>query len=364
MKGVLAIMIAFSLLVVEPAAADWRVQGRGFGHGVGLSQYGAQGMALEGYTARQILAHYYRGTSIGKIESGSVQRVLLQTEKAEIKVSGVGRIGSKRFKNNRSITIREEGGKIRVKRDGNWTFYNGKTLGVGGLFLKVSNTSLNGVSNGTYRGSLLVRSDDLGLYLVNRVATESYLRGVVASEVPASWNEQTLQAQAIAARSYALTTRLQRWFNHYSDTRSQMYKGVDGETKSTDRAVAKTRGQVATYQGKTIQAFYSSTSGGQTEDARYAFGSDFPYLRSVKDPFDSISPLHTWTRFFSQEDLNARLGQYIKGSIQSVSVTQRGTSPRALRVTIRSDIESVEITGATLKARLGLPDTWIESFSK
>jgi stage II sporulation protein D len=135
--------------------------------------------------------------------------------------------------------------------------------------------------------------------LVNVVGLDDYLLGVVPREMPASWGDDSLAAlvaQAVAARSYALAT-LKPTANYdlFDDDRSQVYGGVAAEDPRTTRAVQSTRGTVLTYDGAVITAFFFSTSGGRTEDVQNVFRSGpRPYLVSVPDPYDRISPYHDW----------------------------------------------------------------------
>ena len=117
------------------------------------------------------------------------------------------------------------------------------------------------------------------------------------AESPASWPAEALKAQAIAARTYAITTAKSAAFDHYADTRSQVYKGVGIETASTNAAVADTRGQIVTYQGQPVVTYFFSTSGGRTESVENtSLGREpRPWLQSVEDEFDNVSPRHRWT---------------------------------------------------------------------
>ena len=144
-----------------------------------------------------------------------------------------------------------------------------------------------------------VRADGLQGHLgrSTRSGLDDYLQGVVPAESPASWPAEALKAQAIAARTYAITTAKSADFDHYADTRSQVYKGVGIETASTNAAVAATRGQIVTYNGQPVVTYFFSTSGGKTEDVENTtLGNEpKPWLKSVEDEFDSVSPRHRWT---------------------------------------------------------------------
>ncbi len=146
-----------------------------------------------------------------------------------------------------------------------------------------------------YRGSLVIGRSGSGLYVVNDVPLESYLRGVVPREMPGELASEALRAQAVAARSYALATmKPHSSFDLYADTRSQVYGGIRAEHEATDRAVASTAGEVLSWQGGVATTYFSSTSGGRTAaigDA-WAGSNARPYLVSVADPFDARSPHH------------------------------------------------------------------------
>ena len=133
---------------------------------------------------------------------------------------------------------------------------------------------------GTYHGSLEVRTSSNGLDAINVVELEDYVRGVVAKESPASWPIEALKAQAVAARSYAISTAAHGTFDVFDDTRSQAYGGVGAETAKTDQAVAATHLQVVLYRGKVAQTFFFSTSGGHTENNEFSSLG----LRAAADP--------------------------------------------------------------------------------
>ena len=179
--------------------------------------------------------------------------------------------------------------------------------------------------------------------------------------MPSSWDLEALKAQATAARTYALATRKQGGvFDLYPDTRSQVYKGVTGEESRSNAAVRATAGLVVTYDGEPIVTYYFSTSGGMTENVENSFlGSDpQPHLKSVSDPYDEISPRHTWRLSFSTRQMDARLGRYSPGTFRRISVLTRGVSPRIVRARVHGSSGSRTISGPTLRARLGLYDTW------
>ena len=216
-----------------------------------------------------------------------------------------------------------------------------------------------------YRGELRAVPEGGRLALVNVVDLEDYLRGVVPREIPAAWSDDAFTAvvaQAVAARSYAIATMSPTAkYDVFDDDRSQVYGGVAGEDPRTTRAVARTRARVLTYRGAVITAFFFSTSGGRTESAANIFGAGAarPYLVSVPDGYDRISPLHVWPDrpTFTGARLARLLG--LPAPVTQLAVVRRGASPRVLeaRATVAGG-RTATVPGTALRTRLGLRDTW------
>ena len=117
--------------------------------------------------------------------------------------------------------------------------------------MRLMGPALNSVTSGLYRGDIEVRVDGGGVTAINELDMDSYLRGVVAGEMPSTWPLEALKVQAVAARTYALATRkTDGAFDQYPDTRSQVYRGVTGESVRSDAAVSDTAGQIVTYDGR------------------------------------------------------------------------------------------------------------------
>ena len=220
-------------------------------------------------------------------------------------------------------------------------------------------TTLSG--HGRYRGVLEFEPNVFnGLQVINSVGLEDYLQGVVPAESPSSWPAEALKAQAITARTYAITTAKSDDFDHYADTRSQVYKGVGIETASTNQAIADTRGQIVTYQGQPVVTYFFSTSGGRTESVENTNLGDEPrpWLKSVEDPYDDVSPRHRWTLKPSKASVAKKLGGLVKGSFKGIRVTKRGESPRIMTAEVVGSRGVTQTDGPTLRARLELYDTW------
>jgi stage II sporulation protein D len=363
----LTLALCACLLAAAPAAAAGRltIRGAGFGHGVGMSQYGALGLAEHGAGYAAILAHYYSGTALGVTDPGRPVRVLLQSTPT-VRFSGAARAGTRTLSPERTYLARARGGgqvALLSARGRRIAVFAGplQVEGADGT-LVLGGRAGNGHSNGRYRGLLELRPAILGgLDVVNQVTLEDYVRGVVAWESPSAWPLEALKAQAVAARTYAITTRRGGAFDQYPDTRSQMYGGMAAETPSTDRAVAETGGQVVTYAGLPVVTFFFSTSGGRTENVENtALGTTpRPWLKSVDDPYDSVSPRHTWKpTTLTLRRARVRLGGLVKGSLKGIQVVRRGRSPRIVLADVVGSRGRTRVSGATLRARLGLFDTW------
>jgi stage II sporulation protein D len=358
--------LAACLVAVTPAhgAARFTIRGAGFGHGVGMSQYGALGYAEHGAAYDEILRHYYSGTALGTTDPNRPVRVLLQST-STVRFSGAAQAGGTALVPGRSYRARAAGGAVvlsgaRGKRIATVT----GPLQVSGAdgALALGGRAGNGRSNGRYRGMLELRPGLLGgVDVVNVVDLEDYVRGVVAWESPSSWPIEALKAQAVAARTYAITTKRSGTFDQYPDTRSQMYGGVAAETASTDAAVAATAGQVVTYAGEPVVTYFFSTSGGRTENVENTVlgTSPRPWLKSVADPYDAVSPRHVWKPVkLSMRAAQGKLAGLVKGSFRGIKVVRRGRSPRIVAADVIGSHGRTRVSGATLRARLGLFDTW------
>ncbi|MGI8802134.1 MAG: SpoIID/LytB domain-containing protein [Solirubrobacteraceae bacterium] len=362
-------LLAASLIsaLAAPAAAGAApmvlIYGGGSGHGVGMSQYGAYGLALHGFDYRAILAHYYTGTTIGQAPSGRVVRVLMQRALGSVAFTGAARAGGRRLAAH-SVYRASAAGRSRVTISGPrgliGTFPAPLVVTPASGALTLEGTAGNGRRNGHYRGSLEVRPDGGAVDAIDLVGIDDYARGVVAVESDASWPLAELEAQAVAARTYAITETGHQGFDVYSDTRSQLYVGVAGETPATDRAVAMTAGEVVTYQGRPVITFYFDTSGGRTESIQNAFAGTppAPWLVSVDDPYDAVSPRHRFNLRLTLGEAQARLGSLVRGTLRAIVVTKRGVSPRVIRATVVGSAGQTTVSGTALQARFGLPDTW------
>lgn len=326
------------------AGALFLIDGAGWGNGLGMSQWGAEGFAVHGWDYRQILAHYYPHTTLGVAHDRPVRILLAEKEQR--------------------VTIRSSAPFLLVDARSHRFHLQARTLRFGPR-LRLGGRSLVppvSVEPGAqplvldgagYRGSFTLLRDHAGLSVVNTVPLETYLRGVVSSEMPDGWLLQAYEAQAVAARSYAVADiRPAARFDLYADGRSQSYTGIAAENPTTAAAVDRTAGQVLTYGGAVIRALYDSDSGGRTaavQDVEPG-SAPIPYLQSVSDPYDSISPYRHWRVTLGADDLASRLGLPV-----SDLLVDHAPSGVATQVgVVGPGGGSTSLTAAAFSQRLGL----------
>ena len=362
----IALLTALALFLAVPATAGAAVRhvvkGAGFGHGIGMSQYGAYGYALEGSNYRGILEHYYSGTTLSSAPGAPV-RVLLQPVDPYIRFRGATNANGRGLRPGTTYIARLARSGISVKTSSGKrvaTFASPLRVGAGGNDpVRLLGPALNSIRDGLYRGVIEVIPDGGGLTAINVIDLDPYLKGVVAGEMPSSWPLEALKVQAVAARTYALATRKTTGnFDQYPDTRSQVYKGVVGESVSSNAAVDQTAGEILTYDGVPAVTYYFSTSGGHTENVEYSFVGSLskPWLVGVPDPYDHHSPYHRWQASFSSSTLDRALGA--PGKFVRLKALQRGVSPRVVRAQVIGTSGKRTVSGPQVRAALGLRDTW------
>jgi stage II sporulation protein D len=355
--------------------ATIRFHWRGYGHGVGMSQYGARGRALAGQEAREILDHYYQGTTTAKLDPATSIRVLVLADLRATSGSPLVLYARRgpwtldgvdgQFPADAKVTV-------TPSTSGGATTWRMTVTALDGAVLRNAATGYfrmrpaNGdtrfeVANRAsdydrYRGNLRMVLDKVGpiANVVNEINLESYLRGVVPAEMPASWPTEALRAQSIAARSYA-ARRLrpgESYFDVRDDTSSQVYLGSKAETTSTNAAIGATAGQVRTSGSAIANTLFHSAGGGATEHNENVYVSPtgakvagpVSYLRGSRDrrpdgtAYDDASPYATWaTTTYTGAQLSAILARDPRtdvGTLTSIDLRQRGVSGRLIRVVL------------------------------
>ena len=345
--------------------------GRGYGHGVGLSQYGARGRALAGQTAGTILAHYFQGTTLATVSASAPVRILvlapikptaakpiiLHGRGAPFTIDGV----SGTFPVGAKVAVWPSGSGFAIQvNSSSGTLLRKTTSAAEDIRLRSGadpgriEVDTKPVADDTYRGVIRLLGASGGVSAINEVGLDLYLRGVVPAEMPASWPAEALKAQAIAARSYAEEHVRPGTgsYDLFDDTRSQVYHGSLGETTVTNTIVTATAGQVLKSGSAIINALYHSADGGATEDNENVFTSSTgqieagpaSYLRgsSDRDPsgvsYDSASPhatwhtaTYTWAQLSSIFDADSRTNV---GTLTALDLSDTGVSGRPIKVVL------------------------------
>ena len=349
-----------------PSDGVLRLTGHGFGHGHGMSQYGAQGAALRGLTHQQILAFYYPGTTLGTT-SGSMRVRLLSAGTGSLVVTNASGLRVRSAGSTASYDMVGTGvSQWRLRKSGSTTvldsydgsWHNGvRTLaGAAELYGPTTLGLRDSGSTKPYRGALRLTTEG---YPVSVVGVDDYVRGVVASEMPASWQASALRSQSVAARTYGAFDRAAHTSRSYDtcDTTScQVYGGVGREDSRSNAAVTATAAQVLTYDGAPAFTQFSSSSGGWT-----SAGSQ-PYLPAKADPYDSFSgnSVHTWSTAITRAAV-AKAWPSL-GTLARVVVTQRDGNGewygRVEKVVLDGTRSNVTVSGDTFRSKLGLRSSW------
>ncbi|GAA1592070.1 hypothetical protein GCM10009804_55480 [Kribbella hippodromi] len=386
-RGIAAIVLSSTVISataqareIDPAAtadAATTIAGRGFGHGRGMSQYGAQGAAIAGKSVKQILDFYYPGTTTAKA-TGSI-RVRISADTTDgVRVGAVSGLQVRSLATGKVYTLPrattmnqwsidpngEHGTKLSSydAKTKKWTLYKTFTGMAQFEGAPVIGLVLPSGAVRKYRGAL--RAIDVsGTHLdtVNVLSLEYYLRGVVPREAITSWKPAALQAQAVAARTYSVYHRNRassRAYDLCDTTSCQVYGGYDSEETSTNNAIAATAGQIRLYNGKPIIAEFSSSNGGATA------AGDAPYQLLKADGWDGYprngNPNVTWTVTRSAADLQAT---FDVGSIRSLRVLKRtGVGPgggRALTIQAVGSKGTRVLSADQVRIRLHLRSGWI-----
>jgi len=220
--------------------------------------------------------------------------------------------------------------KLSVKYD-NGIVINGKKCGTGRI--ELTSSSIMSVGKKKYRGRLILHDDMDNVLVVNALPLEEYLYGVLPSEISPSWPTETLKAQAVAARTFALYYRIKSKDKRYdldNTVNSQVYNGMNIESKFTNEAVNATAGVVITYEDRIIEAFFHANSGGRTADSSEVWGGKLGYLKSVSDDYCGKGSHYKWETKLSREKMSEILGKVGAniGTPNSFSIESRTPSGR------------------------------------
>ncbi|EGL82040.1 SpoIID/LytB domain protein [Caldalkalibacillus thermarum TA2.A1] len=365
------------------------IRGGGFGHRVGMSQWGAQGLARSGVSYDKILSHYYPGTRLEQRYNDSSQQVTVSLNngnsrqewivKAPNGANIIDSTGKPAGQLDSNVTYRlsSEGQSLKFEKlNSNGTVASTQTVTGTSVNLNPGNSviEINFSSNDIrkYTGTLKAEIDK-GIKLTNIVNLDNYLNGVVPYEAYASWNIEALKAQTVAARTFAAS----RSFNVRDTQSDQVYRGVyEGQYANNVRsAVQGTNGQVLIFNGSLASSVYSASNGGWIESNVHGFGSStqFAYLQGREDVYGSskIIPeqkttdngphslsLYRWERYVTKSAIESAWPSI--GQFQAYQITERAAGRGAETIKITGSKGTVSVNGREFRSKLGLPSTLIE----
>ena len=361
-----------------PAGRSVVLVGHGFGHGHGMSQYGAQGAAKQGLTYRQIIDFYYPGTTWSEV-SGGVRVLISADTTSDVVVKAVPGLrltdigssttyplpmpsGVKRWR----ITVGAGHKSVVQYLTGTWHRWRpgGRAALVGdGQFGASTPLTLFTPSGArTYRGALRSASPVVGgkaRDTVNVLSMDDYLQGVIPREMPASWLPEAVRAQAVAARTYATWSRDQyptRYYQICDTSYCQVYGGQGAEDPRSNDAVTATANQILTYDGKPAFTQFSSSSGGWTS------AGSVPYLTARADPYDDYTgnPVHAWSTDLGAARIERAYPAL--GTLKGIQVTRRDGNGdwkgRVWTLVLDGTKSDVTVSGDSFRARFGLRSAW------
>ena len=372
---------------VTPNNSTITITGAGWGHGRGMSQYGAYGAAKQGKSFTDILSFYYPGTSVSDVTGGDTVRVLISADNDNrlhfpvdpgVQVSDSAGVtltvptGSKykfwrisRTSAGRVLTYKSTSGswvtyKTKLDPKRVWSVSNPSTGAV--------KLAMPGGSVRTYSGRLAFRFSGSGAQIINYVPMETYLRSVVPSEMPAGWGTtsnkglEALKAQSVAARTYAARLRSTRpstaLYDLCDTSACQVYKDNSGRAAQSDAAISATAGKVLTYRGSLALTEYTSSNGGLTA------ASSLAYQVSKLDPNEAyLSSVSSWTSAWTKTLSSSTVQKAYPtiGTLKSIQVlTRTGGEPfggRVASVKITGTKTSVTVSGSSFKSKFGLRET-------
>ncbi|MBR1860055.1 MAG: SpoIID/LytB domain-containing protein [Selenomonadaceae bacterium] len=278
--------------------------------------------------------------------------------------------------NNHNIKVINKNTEIVISNVGNRIHVNGQSINCSEMEFRPRNekelkdmqTQINGKM---YRGGVKVIATSSGLSIINIVAVEEYLRGVVPGEMSPSYHEEALKVQAVAARTFALVNRKRHKDSGYdlcNTTHCQVYNGVEAEHRITNKIIDETFGEVLFYNNKLIQALFHTDSGGMTENVIDVWGVDYPYLRAVSEIEKETG---AWTLRIPINDFSSKLAaaKHNVGTVKSIKITplkigkstaDRTASGRVKEINIQGTKGQTKITGTEMRSIFSLRSTLFE----
>ena len=374
------VVLAGGLVTTPASAADsWRVpqstsitiKGHGYGHGRGMSQYGAEGAARDGLGWREITEFYYPGTDRGRAGGQIRVHVSADTTDDLVVVPRPGLTVTDLSTDERAtlpdrdttrwrVVPADGGHRVQWLDGARWRTW--RTLAGNGSFAAAGEPVQLVTPSGfrSYRGRLTAVPLSGGRVTVNTVRLESYLRGVVPLEMPALWSPAAVRAQSVAARTYAAYERAHprsSAFDVYDTTASQVYGGVGAEHPASDAAIRATRRTVLEADGAPAFTQFSSSNGGWSVQGSVA------YQQAKQDPYDDWAgnPVHDWSITVWDSTFESHWSSL--GNLRRITVVRRDGNGdwggRVASLRLVGSRNTVTVSGDTMRSLLGLRSTWV-----
>lgn len=386
----------------QPVPSSFTFKGAGWGHGVGMSQYGAYGMALSGYTSKQILEHYYNPAQLTNTTEYASKdiRVQILTGVSTSKITPTDgklrvKFDKRTIESSKPVTFAVSGKKTKITVEGksytvpasskvtlewqktrSWAGDSKNTI----VNVPLANEGHSSVNYRHGKMEIVQRSGKLNLVNVLRLNDE-YLYGL--GEMPSSWAPAALQSQAIAGRTYAMSNlkyKVSCDCNVYDEVKSQKFVGWNKENEARGvigkrwvnavNATQKkkngvpTSAQVVKYKGKLISAVYSSTTGGKTRTAKSIWGSDHAYLQSRDDHWALDprvkNPNASWSYTASQSKLSKGYGL---PNVKSISFVKNRDNTIASSTATSTTGAKRTLTGVQTRSVFGTKSSWVFSIT-
>ncbi|QCX28260.1 SpoIID/LytB domain-containing protein [Nocardioides jishulii] len=354
------------------------IDGRGYGHGRGMSQYGAQGAARDGVKHTKIVEFYYPGTSWGRVGGAVKVRITRNTSSTltvrarsflrvrDLKAGRTWMLPSNGAQQWRLTTDAKNRAVVQFKRKGKAPWKRWKAFGGEAQFAAAGRpiTLVTPQGDVAYRGRLRAAAPAPGSRTretVNLVSMENYLRGVVPLEIPASWHPEAVRAQAVAARTYATYERSHPLARHYQicdTTQCQVYGGASAEHPLADAAIKATKAKILTYKGKPAFTQFGSSNGG------WAASGTMPYQVAKEDPYDGWdgNPVHQWQVKLTDTQIEKKWPAL--GRLTRITVNERNGhgdfGGRVVTLTLVGSKSKVRLSGDALRTALGLRSNWFD----
>ena len=365
---------------VKPSDGKFVIKGAGFGHGHGMSQYGAYGAAKKGLSWEEILAFYYPGTTLKTLSSSTTIKVWI-TADDDNNLRVMPAEGLKVYdSNDHSITvptgsdykswrIKRSGSGYKLEwRDGDGDYHALKTPLDSSTWMVSTKAKLvklrlpNGATR-EYRGTLRLIKRGTGGRTVNKVKLEDYVRSVVPSEMPTSWAPDAVRAQAVAARSYAIRIRDFTSYSGYDicdTTACQVYGGkatttsagkrIVRETTAGTAAAKATAGTIVTYGGAVALTQFASSNGGAMSSGGY------PYLKEKDDPYDGVVKSQAWSKTITAKAVAKAYPSV--GTVKQLKISSRDGSGRwggrVVSIKIVGSKKTQTVTGSAFQGKFGM----------